>query len=190
MNLFKSLIQKAVRQRTHVVVSRVTPYLKKSDKILDIGSGTGDVAFMLQQSGYNITPVDVADFHGIRLLETTIYDGKTLPFTNQSFDKAMLLMVMHHTPNPEAVFKEAARVAKEIIVIETSFSSRVMKPHTVISDAIGNLRLEAYWDSYKPDSEWRKIFSNNGFMVADFNQYQDHNFGLPFLHLGYYLKRN
>lgn len=98
-------------------------------------------------------------------------------------------MVLHHTPDPKIVFSEAARVAREIVLIETSFTTSINKFFTVLSDALGNLRLEAFWSSYKTDEEWRKFFSENGFNVIDTVKYHDKNFGLPFLHIAYYLNR-
>lgn len=188
--MINSIIQKLVRSRSEIVVDRVIPYLKSSKKIIDIGSGTGDVAYLLQKKGKKITPVDVGNFHGPRLVKTTIYDGKILPFKNKSFDTALLLMVLHHTPNPESVFKEAARIADELVIIETSYTSPVNKIFTVISDAIGNLRLDAFWNSYKIDKEWREIFEKHGFKIEESCQFKDKNLGIiPFLHILYYLKR-
>ena len=168
-------------------MGRILPYLKSSKKIVDIGSGTGDVALLLTQRGMDVTPVDVADFHGPRLVKPVIYDGKKLPFTDRSFDMALLLTVLHHTANPKLVFSEAARVAKEIVLIETSYTTPINRWFTVISDAIGNLRTSAFWSSYKSDSEWRKFFKDKGFIIIDTKKYHDHNLGLPFLHIAYYL---
>lgn len=188
--MFNTLIKKVVRARSEVVVRRIFPYVKIAKKIIDIGSGTGDVAFLLIKEGKNVTPVDVGDFHGPRFVKTTIYDGKTLPFPNRSFDTALLLMVLHHTPNPEEVFLEASRVAREVIVIETSFTSPIHKFFTVVSDAIGNLRLEAFWNSYKTDKEWRDFFEKHGFTIKDSHKFYDRNLGIiPFLHILYYLQR-
>lgn len=189
-SFLNSRIQKFVRSRSKIVVNRVIPHLKNSRKIIDIGSGTGDVASLLKKEGKNITPIDVDNFHGPRLVKTTIYDGKTLPFPNRSFDTALLLMVMHHTPDPEIVFSEAARVAKEVVVIETSFTNPVNKFFTVVSDAIGNLRVEAFWNSYKSDRDWRVLFEKHGFQIKESHQFNDRNLGIiPFLHILYYLKR-
>ncbi len=189
MKIIDQIVQKVVRSRSNVVVSRIDSYLKSTDKIVDIGSGSGDVAFLLKNKGMDVTPVDVGDFHGPRLIKTVIYDGNKLPFPDKSFDKALLLMVLHHTPDPELVFSEAARVAKEIVLIETSYTSQLSKFFTVITDAIGNLRLEAFWKSYKSDEEWRKLIKKMGFIVADSHWFNDKNIGLPFLHISYYLKR-
>jgi len=189
--MFKTLLGKFIRRRSETVVSRIMPYIKNSNKIIDIGSGTGDVASLIKAQGKNITPVDVADFHGPRMIKTIIYDGKTLPFKEKSFDIALLLMVMHHTLDPEVVFKEAARVAKEIVVIETSHTTPINRVLTIISDAIGNLRLEAFWNSYKTDIEWQQFFARHGFTVIENRKFNDKNLGIiPFLHVLYYLRKN
>ncbi|MFH0791720.1 MAG: methyltransferase domain-containing protein [bacterium] len=187
--MLNRLIGKILRKRSEVVVSRILPYIKNSNSLIDIGSGTGDVAYFLQKQGMDITPVDVADFHGPRLVQPIIYDGKKLPFSDKHFDTALLLTVLHYTPDPDMVFSEAARVAKEIVIIETSFTTPISKFFTVITDASGNLRIEAFWNSYKTDQEWQKYFSKKGYHVADTVKYQDRNFGLPFLHIAYYLKQ-
>ena len=187
--MLNKLITRIVRKRSEIVISRIMPYIKNAKKLIDIGSGTGDVAYLLRKQGKSVTAVDVADFHGSRLVETIIYDGRKLPFSDKYFDTALLLMVLHHTPDPKIVFLEAARVAKEIVLIETSFTTLVNKFFTVLSDALGNLRFEAFWSSYKSDNEWRKFISENGFGIIDSVKYQDTNFGLPFLHIAYHLKK-
>lgn len=188
--MVSALIRKIIRARSNVVVHRISPYIKNSRKVIDIGSGTGDVAFLLGKGGKQVTPVDVGDFHGPRLVKTVIYDGKTLPFPDHSFDTALLLMVLHHTSDPKTVFLEASRVAREVIVIETSFTSPIHKFFTVVSDAIGNLRVEAFWNSYKTDREWRVFFERHGFRIKESHKHYDRNLGIiPFLHILYYLQR-
>lgn len=178
-----------IRKRSEIILSRIKPYIENSKKLIDIGSGNGDIACLLKKLGKDITPVDVADFHGFRLVEPIIYDGKKLPFPDKFFDTALLLMVLHHTPDPKIVFSEASRVAKEIILIETSYTTPTNRLFTVISDTLGNLRLRAFWSSYKRDEEWQRFFSEEGFQIIDTVKYQDRNFGLPFLHIAYYLKK-
>ncbi len=188
--MVNALIRKIIRTRSKIVVNRISPYIRHSKKVIDIGSGTGDVALLLGKGGKQITPVDVDNFHGPRLVKTVIYDGKTLPFPDRSFDTALLLMVLHHTPDPKAVFLEASRVAREVVVIETSFISPIHKFFTVVSDAIGNLRVEAFWNSYKTDREWRTFFEKHGFTIKDSHKFYDRNLGvIPFLHILYYLQR-
>lgn len=188
--MLNSIFISIIRKRSETVVSRVVPHLKKKSKVVDIGSGSGDVAHLLQKLGIIVTPVDVGDFHGPRMVQPIIYDGKTLPFEDNAFDTSLLLMVMHHTPDPGIVFKEAARVAKEVVVIETSYTTPLNRFFTIISDAIGNLRMEAFWNSYKTDSGWRQFFSDHGYKIVTTHKYWDRNLGfIPFLHILYHLKK-
>lgn len=188
--MVSALIRKIIRTRSNIVVHRIFSYIENSKELIDIGSGTGDIAFLLRKRGKKVTPIDVGDYHGPRFVNTVIYDGKTLPFPDHSFDTALLLMVLHHTPDPETVFVEASRVARELVVIETSFTNPIHKFFTVVSDAIGNLRLEAFWNSYKTDREWRTFFEKHGFNIMDSHKFYDRNIGIiPFLHNLYYLQR-
>ena len=88
MNTIQLLIQKLTRDRSFEVVVRVLPFITKSKNIIDIGSGTGDVTLVLRQKGYQVTPVDVGDYHYPRLVKTVIYDGKKLPFADNSFSRS------------------------------------------------------------------------------------------------------
>ena len=183
------LIRKANQLRAETIVKRIEPYIKNSNKLIDIGSGTGYVASILKREGKDITPVDVDSFRGLRLIKPIIYDGKKLPFPDKSFGTGLLLMVLHHTPDPSTVFSEAARVARDIVVIETSYKNCIEKCITVIADTISNLQTKANWDSYKTDSEWKEFFMNKGFRIVDSHHYKDYNIGVPFLHILYYLKK-
>lgn len=177
------------KKRAKVVVSRVLPYLTRSNNILDIGSGTGDVANELIKHDKKVTALDVADYHVPRVLKTIYYDGKTIPFKDKNFDASLLLMVLHHTSDPELVLSEAARVGKEVIVIETSYTTILGKIITVIVDTLSNVTLKANWNSYKTDAEWQKIFINKGLKIKDTQQHLDSSFGFSFLHLVYYLTK-
>ena len=188
--MINKIIQKISLKRAKIIVNRIKPYIKKSNKIVDIGSGTGHVSHILNKQGNDITPVDVANFHGSRFIKPIIYDGKKMPFQDNHFDTCLLLMVLHHTPDPKIVFSEAARVAKEIVVIETSYTSVINKFFTVLFDnLVGNLRFEAFWNSYKTDKEWKDFFLKNGFKIIETKKYQDRYIFSPYLHILYFLKK-
>ena len=190
MNIINLITQKIIRKRSKIVVGRIISYLENSKNILDVGSGPGDVAFLLQKSGKKVTAVDVDDFHGPRLVNTIIYDGEKLPFQNSSFDTALLLMVLNHTPNPDLVFQETSRVANNIIIIETSYTNLVNRFFTIFLDTISNLRLEAFWNSYKTNTDWHFFFKNHGFKVQEFKKFNDKILGfIPFLHILYIIKK-
>lgn len=162
------------KSRQEKIVERITPFLKTSQKIVDIGCGKGLVTKLLRQKGKKVTAVDVKSFKYPReISDVILYDGQKLPFPNNSFDTALLITVMHHTPNPSIVFKEAARVGKEIVIVETTYRNLWQKNYTVVVDSMVNLQPKFYKDSYKSDNEWRELFKDNGFKIISSQFFED-----------------
>jgi SAM-dependent methyltransferase len=51
-------------------------------------------------------------------IPATQYDGQTIPYDDGTFDWVTIVDVLHHTDDPAAVLREAARVARKGIVIK------------------------------------------------------------------------
>lgn len=61
------------------------------------------------------------------LAEVTVYDGGQLPAPDGAFDLAILSHVLEHVPDPAALLRETARVARSVIVevpLEANLSGR------------------------------------------------------------------
>lgn len=88
-------------------------------KILDLGSGSGTIARRIMDSRpeIEITGVDIL-IRPNTLIPMIEYDGDHIPFEDNSFDYVTIADVLHHTPDPAAVLKEAARVAKHGVIIK------------------------------------------------------------------------
>jgi ubiquinone/menaquinone biosynthesis C-methylase UbiE len=98
--------------------------------VLDVGAGDCRLAARLQQKlGCTVVPVDVEDFNRTDL-KLTLYDGKHLPFADDSFDAVLLTFVLHHAEDAAAVLSEVRRVSRDrVIVLEdvtTSWWDRQM----------------------------------------------------------------
>jgi SAM-dependent methyltransferase len=72
--------------------------------ILELGSGAG----FLSESLPRLISSEVFFFKGISI----VLDGRDLPFANSSLDAIVMTDVLHHIPNVERLFKNAARCVK------------------------------------------------------------------------------
>jgi len=71
----------------------------------------------------------------------------------------LLLTVLHHTPNPKEILKEASRVSKRVIIIEDIYSNLVQKYLTFFTDSLVNFEFRGHPHSNKSVSEWNKLFN-------------------------------
>lgn len=139
---------------------RVVHHLKANDRILDIGAGKGALSWMLLEQGFDVTPVDVTNLSYTGKIQPVIYDGETLPFPDNSKDVGLLLTVLHHTPDPEAVILEALRVCDRLIIMEDIYNGPVQKYATYVTDSLFNLEFKGHPHTNKSNFGWLKTFAD------------------------------
>ncbi len=156
-----------VKKNINWKVKTLLPYLNKSEKVLDFGCGDLSLSSSLKLSipGLNITGVDVVDFkinqNDIKFIK---YDGKKLPFKDNSFDTVVSFYVFHHCDNPINSFKECLRVGKRVVVVESVYRHPLEIPFMRFMDWIYNkfksdsVHLSYQFLSYK---DWVKVFSQD-----------------------------
>ena len=96
--------------------------------IIDIGCGDGfstlrfwDSAHPSKMAGVDPAPnaIKVADSKkGARPILFRVLTDNHVPFDDGSFDVAIIQGVLHHADDPEAIIKEALRVAREVVILE------------------------------------------------------------------------
>lgn len=101
-------------------------YLKKGDKIIEIGAGTGAYSIPLASEGYDVTSIELVE-HNLNILKSKItdnmnikaYQGNALDlsrFEDESFDITLVLGPMYHLFTKEDKVKcllEAKRITKK-----------------------------------------------------------------------------
>ena len=143
-------------------VGLIRSALAPESRILDIGAGPGYVTQLLQQEGHAVTGIDIANLSRIPDWTPTLYDGTPLSYTDGSFDTALLLTVLHHTSDPDALLVEAARVARQLIVIEDVHTHRLHKALTCFMDSLVNNEWRDHPHSNRSDAEWKAAFEHLG----------------------------
>jgi SAM-dependent methyltransferase len=127
-------------RRVHVLAGHFAETIPKRGTVLDIGTGDGLLAATLMRlrPDLEVEGVDVLarpDAH----IAVTIYDGRTVPFPDRSFDYVLISDVLHHTDDPALVLAEAARVARVGIVLKDHLREGFLAGPTLrFMDWIGN----------------------------------------------------
>jgi ubiquinone/menaquinone biosynthesis C-methylase UbiE len=147
--------------------------------ILDVGTGTGRAALLLARSGAQVTGVDASDqmlsMARERALaqgadvQFVVGDAHALEFPDRSFDMAVSLRVLMHTPKWYDCLEELCRVAKHLVVIDYPSAHS-----TAALQSLGRRLLHALGGSTEP---YRVFFDDE---IAD--AFQDHGFRVRSVH--------
>lgn len=89
------------------------------ERVLDVGAGTGAFAFAVAPRVREVVAVERDDELAARAradapanVEVMVGDGEHLTLDSFSFDVSATLRTLHHTPRPELLVAELARVTK------------------------------------------------------------------------------
>jgi len=183
---FRNIIYQLGKMRANSMVGEIKSFLKKEDRILDIGAGACNVCEILLRDGYKITPLDIQDLSFVNNIKPIIYNGNKIPFNDNEFDVALILTVLHHTSHPEKVIEEAKRVSKRIIIVEDIYTNKFRKYLIYFFDSLLNLEFIGHPHSNKNDKQWREICEKLGLKLIDAKYSRSL---LVFDHATYYFER-
>ena len=147
----------------------VSPYLGRRDRVLDFGCGDLSLAreILTLRPACRIVGIDVIDnVKKSTDIPFTIYDGKTLPYRDSSFDSVISFYVYHHCDDPVAAFYECLRVARKRVIIVESVSRNSW-------DILGMRFMDWIYNVVKREGislpytflslpEWKKVISDSG----------------------------
>jgi SAM-dependent methyltransferase len=159
-------------RRVQVLAERLDPLMPVGATVLDVGCGDGTLAALLmrRRPDMQITGVDVLVRPGSRI-HVEHFDGTHLPFDDASFDRAMLVDVLHHTDDPIVLLREAQRVARQAIVIKDHSLCGVAARATLsVMDWVGNAHHGVHLPyNYWTPVQWRHAFATLKLDIADWH---------------------
>lgn len=99
----------------------LTRELRGYATILDVGVGTGRFAKPLQDKGFEVVGVDIAEQMMKKAVERGVHnlvrgDARFLPFKDSSFDAAVCVHVLHLIGEWRTALREICRVTQEFMV--------------------------------------------------------------------------
>lgn len=106
---------KAFQREAHAILFDV-----RGGKVVDVGAGTGALAQLLTEYGFDVTAVEPADAAHEYLEERDVewYDDSlpSLQFKDDSFDTVLAQHVIEHVEADAAALTELARIARERVI--------------------------------------------------------------------------
>ena len=108
--------------RQRALVRLIVPFLRTSDRVLDVGCGFGALGLALMED--ESCPDDVI-VRGLerhprseKFIEIDGYEGGVLPYEDDTFDVVILSDVLHHEEAPDQLLEECVRVSRRAVIIK------------------------------------------------------------------------
>jgi SAM-dependent methyltransferase len=166
MGLFDLIHAQAVYgRRVERLVDHVSVLLPRGATVLDVGCGDGriDRAILERRPDLSISGIDVLVRPNAEI-PVREFDGLVIPAEARSVDVVMFVDVLHHTPDPFVLLREAARVARTAILIKDHLADKPLSRSLLrFMDWVGNARHGValpynYWSS----DRWARAFADLG----------------------------
>ncbi len=146
------------------------------DKIIDIGSGPGRDALLLQKAGKNVTCLDASEamvkLSSEKGLNSVLASFDNLPFKDESFDGVWSYTALLHVP-------------KKFVNISLKEIFRVLKPSGMFALGLIEGNFEEYrkssgvdmprWFSFYEKDEIERLCREHGFELVYFETFKPHS---------------
>jgi len=156
------------RRRVRVLSGWIAPLIPPGAHVLDVGSGDGDVAqqVMASRSDVHVRGIDVLVRPSTHI-PVEAFDGARIPAADRSIDAVLLIDVLHHTHDPAALLREAARVARHAVIVKDHCADGAFAKLTLRAmDWVGNARYGvALPYNYWPEWRWRRELERMGLRI-------------------------
>lgn len=157
-------------RRVRVLASHLAALVPRGGTVLDVGAGDGEVGFALagQRPDVRVEGIDVLVRENSRI-PVRPFDGATIPFDDRSIDTVLLIDVLHHTDDPTAVLRDAARVARRAVVVKDHLADDALALPTLrFMDRVGNRRYGVRIPyNYFTRAMWDTAIARAGLTVAE-----------------------
>lgn len=189
MKIIKNLMKPLYETKARKVEQHARKFI--AGNVIDVGAGRCLIGREVEKNSKSrVTSVDVIDLNETDL-ELVLYDGKTLPYKDNSFDTALIAYVLHHCDDPVAVLKEAVRVCKgNIILFEDIDVDIIERVADFVANKIFNHKDINMTYNFKSRKEWLEIFKNLGLEVVHVEEGVEKEWFYPFAkHIMFVVKK-
>jgi SAM-dependent methyltransferase len=151
-------------RRVEILAGWFAQLAPPSARILDVGCGDGLISAVLQSRRPDLAlrGIDVLPRNHTHI-PVEIFDGSRIPFDDGSFDVVLFSDVLHHTPDPAVLLREARRVAAHCVLIKDHNRNGLAAGARLrFMDWVGNARFGValpynYWTERQWRTAWKEI---------------------------------
>jgi SAM-dependent methyltransferase len=154
-------------RRVRVLSQQIAGLLPRNARVLDIGSGDGSIAALVQQARDDVlvTGIDVLVRPNTRI-PVERFDGVTVPYDDRSFDAVMFVDVLHHADDPARLLAEGARVGANVVVKDHLANGAFARSTLRAMDWVGNASHGVSLPyNYLSTAQWQRVFKEQGLTV-------------------------
>lgn len=155
--------------RIQMILAAHAPHVGSQNlTALDIGCGNGQISWALKSRfGLQVACTDITNFLEHDLPFHPITNGRLEFAKDKQFEYAFLNDVLHHIPfEPQlAVVKEAARVARRVLIFETRPTLRA-KVLDVVMNYVVYGGKEVVTLTHRTPEAWLELFSAAGLVCS------------------------
>lgn len=160
-------------RRMNAIASHLAVLLPPDSRVLDVGCGDGMIDSLLLQyrPDVAISGVDIL-VRDHTYIPVKVYDGKTIPYDDRSFDVVMFVDVLHHTEYPENMLREAKRVSQDVILLKDHIKNGVFADAILrMMDWVGNAHhgVDLSYSNYWTEQQWHKVFTVLDLTIEEWN---------------------
>jgi len=157
------------RRRVVVLGQGLAAMLPAASTLLDVGCGDGAIAKLVGQSvpGLTVSGAEYAPRPDCAI-PCVGFEGVHLPFPDRTFDGCMFVDVLHHSCDPLAILRDAARVCRTFILIKDHLAENTLDHMTLrFMDWVGNRPhgVELPYN-YLSGQEWQELYAGAGLKEA------------------------
>lgn len=158
MNILDRLHEGYVYQRRISQLSQeLAELLPPKASVLDVGCGDGLLGAEIGRlrPDLDLAGIDIL-LRSKTFMQVARFDGRTIPFPDQSKDVVMFVDVLHHTADPTVLLREAKRVARQAVVIKDhTRNGPLANARLRLMDWVGNARHGVVLPyNYWPRQRW------------------------------------
>lgn len=161
-------------RRSRVLASHLGRFIPPGARVLDVGCGDGLIdRLIMNETGVTIEGIDTL-VRPRTHIPVQVFDGKTIPHPDLSFDTVMFVDVLHHTENPADLLAEAARVGRSVLIKDHLRKGFLARPTLRLMDWVGNAHHGvALSYNYLSWAEWNEAFKTANLRVRQIEKQLD-----------------